>query len=129
MHVHRIYTGADGQSHFEDLDVPLSPGNYGALSSVVPITGVVFRETYAGGHLDFHVAPRRQFVVTLEGECEIECGSGEKRRLGPGDVMLADDLTGQGHISREVGTTGRRSLFLILADGVDVSPWRRAATS
>lgn len=124
MRVVRIYTGADGRSHFEDLDVPLAPASYGSLSPPVPVTGVLFRETPADGLLDFHPAPRRQLVVTLSGVVEVECGDGSRRRFGPGDIMLADDTTGQGHITREIQGP-RRSLFLPLPESVDLAPWRR----
>ena len=123
MRVTRIFTGDDGASHFEELDVPLHGATYGELSDLVPTTGVMFRSTPPDGALDFHTAPRRQFVVTLTGAAEVECGDGTVRRFGPGDIMLADDTTGQGHISREVGGT-RRSLFLPLPDDFDVGPWR-----
>jgi hypothetical protein len=123
MRAARIYTGADGRSHFEDLDIPLKPGKYGTLSDLVPAEGVIFRETPLGGALDFHVAPRRQFVITLAGLVEIECGDGTKRRFGPGDIMLADDTTGQGHITREVQGP-RRSLFLPLPESFDTRPWK-----
>jgi hypothetical protein len=126
MKIARIYTAADGRSHFEDLEVPLAPAHYGRLSDLVPVGGVVFRETPVGGALDFHVAPRRQFVVTLAGVVEVECGDGTRRRFGPGDIMLADDTTGQGHITREIQGP-RRSLFLPLPEGFDVSAWRAAA--
>jgi hypothetical protein len=125
MRILRIYTGADEQSHFEDLDIPLNESRYGQLSSVVPTQGVMFRETPAGGELDFHRAPQRQFVITLEGEVEVECGDGARRRLGPGGIMLADDTTGQGHITREISGP-RRSLFLPLPESFDVAPWRAA---
>jgi hypothetical protein len=123
MRAARIYTGADKRSHFEDLDIPLKPGNYGSLSELVPAEGVIFRETPVGGALDFHVAPRRQFVITLAGLVEVECGDGTKRRFGPGDIMLADDTTGQGHITREVQGP-RRSLFIPLPESFDTRPWK-----
>jgi hypothetical protein len=123
MRAARIYTGADGRSHFEDLDIPLKPGKYGTLSDLVPAEGVIFRETPLGGALDFHVAPQRQFVITLAGLVEIECGDGTKRRFGPGDIMLADDTTGQGHITREVQGP-RRSLFIPLPESFDTRPWK-----
>lgn len=111
----RIYTGADGQSHFEDLQVPLkSGGTIGFLSEKVRATGIVFRVTEGDYHYDFHVAPRRQYVVNLEGEVEIEVGDGTKRILRTGDVLLAEDTTGQGHISRAVNGKPRRSLFITL---------------
>jgi hypothetical protein len=123
MRVLRIYTGDDNASHFEDLDIPLEPSRYGSLSSPVATESVIFRETPAGGLIDFHQAPRRQFVVTLEGVVEVECGDGSKRRLGPGDILLADDTTGQGHITREIKGP-RRSLFITLPEGLDLGAWR-----
>ena len=34
---------------------------------------------------------------------EVTCGSGDTRRFQPGDVLLAEDLTGQGHQTRAIG--------------------------
>src|SRR5688572_16662545 len=100
MRIVRIYTGDDGESHFEDLELDLPQGQWGRMSARVPVTGAIFRETDPGNLLDFHVAPRRQLVLMLTGAVEIECGDGAVRRLGPGDVLLADDTEGRGHISR-----------------------------
>ena len=119
MQITRVYTGSDGQSHFETIEIPLQESRYGSLSDLFEAEGVIFRETPAGGELDFHNAPRRQFVVTLSGEVEIECGDGSKRRLGPGEILLADDTTGQGHITREIQAP-RRSLFIPLPEDFDV---------
>ena len=123
MQITRVYTGSDGQSHFETIEISLQASRYGALSELFEAEGVIFRETPAGGELDFHNAPRRQFVVTLSGEVEIECGDGSKRRLGPGEILLADDTSGQGHITREIQAP-RRSLFIPLPDDFDVSGLR-----
>ena len=123
MKAARIYTGTDARSHFEDLDIPLKPSSYGTLSDLVPSSGVIFRETPLGGALDFHVAPRRQFVITLAGLVDVECGDGAKRRFGAGDIMLADDTTGQGHITREIQGP-RRSLFIPLPESFDTRPWK-----
>jgi len=123
MRVTRVYTGDDEQSHFEDLEIPEEETAHGWLSAPVPARGVVFRRTPPGGSLDFHQAPRRQFVIMLTGAVEIECGDGAVRRFAAGDVILADDTTGQGHISREVEAP-RRSVFVVLPDDLDVSRWR-----
>ncbi len=115
MKVVRIYTGADNQSHFEDLQIPLKDsGKIGFMSELTKATGVVFRETGGDYNFDFHTAPRRQYVVNLEGEVEIEVGDGTKRILRAGDVLLAEDTTGQGHISRAVAGKPRKSLFITL---------------
>jgi hypothetical protein len=116
MRVTRIFTGADGESHFEDVDIPVEDrGSIGATSEPFEATGVVFRETGPEYDYDWHNAPRRQFVVMLSGgQVELEVGDGSKRRLGPGDVLLAEDTTGRGHLSRAVDNRSRVSLFITL---------------
>ncbi|MCH8062502.1 MAG: cupin domain-containing protein [Chloroflexi bacterium] len=52
---------------------------------------------------DWHPAPRRQYVVTLSGRAEVRIYDGASRVLSQGDVMLADDLTGQGHTTGNGG--------------------------
>ena len=53
-------------------------------------------------------------VVTLSGKGEIELAGGQKIPLGPGHILLAEDVTGKGHISRGVGSEDRISLFITL---------------
>ena len=116
--VTRLFTGPDGKSHVEEYEVPLkSQGRGTELSGTVGVESLQFRRTNKDYDLDWHPAPRRQFVVTLSGESEIELEGGRKLRLGPGHILLAEDTTGQGHISRAVGTKDRISLFITLADG------------
>ncbi len=123
MRITRIYTGDDGESHFEDLEVPTTDRPYGWVSEFFPATGVAFRVNHTDQVLDYHPAPRRQFVVNLFGSVELETGNGEIRRLDAGDVLLADDTTGRGHISRDVAGP-RRNLFIPVPDDFDVSSWR-----
>ncbi len=103
MAIVRLYTGSDNRSHFEDIE--LSFGGEAGIQATVPETAAmaVFRRVPAGHVIDWHPAPRRQYVITLSGQWEIECGDGTARLFRPGDVMLAEDLTGQGHVSRVVG--------------------------
>ena len=123
MQITRVYTGDDGESHFETISVGLSESRYGSLSALYDAEGVIFRETPVGGELDFHNAPRRQFVVTLSGLVEIEVGDGSKAQLRGGDILLADDVTGRGHITRDLEGP-RRSLFIPLPDDFDVDSLR-----
>ena len=118
MRVVRLYTGPDNKSHFDDIQIPLKDaGKVGFISELHKATGVVFRETTGDYNYEFHTAPRRQYVVNLEGEVEIEVGDGTRRILRTGDILLAEDTTGQGHISRAIGAGDRISLFIPLADG------------
>jgi hypothetical protein len=118
MKVTRLYTGADGLTKVEEFDVPLKAQGRGTeLSEIVGVTSLQFRRTNQDYNLDWHTAPRRQYVVTLSGESEVELEGGRKIRLGPGHILLAEDTTGKGHISRSVGGADRLSLFITLADG------------
>lgn len=111
----RLYTGPDNRSHFEDIEIPLKDGGKtGFVSELMKATGVVFRITTGDYNYDFHPAPRRQYVVNLDGEVEIEVGDGTRRILRSGDILLAEDTTGQGHISRAVAGKPRKSLFIVL---------------
>jgi hypothetical protein len=117
----RLYTGPDGKTKVEEFEVPLKPQGQGTeLSTIVPARSVQFRRTNKDYNLDWHPAPTRQFVLTLSGESEVEIEGGKKIRLGPGNILLAEDTTGQGHISRALGTGERISVFIPLADGAIV---------
>ncbi|MCP5180819.1 MAG: hypothetical protein H6993_18295 [Pseudomonadales bacterium] len=117
MKVTRIYTGADGESHFEDVDVGLEDrGGAGRISALWRASGVMFREVDGDYDLGFHTAPRRQLVVNLTGSVDIELGDGTVRRLGPGSILLAEDTTGRGHKSRNVAGEARQCLFIPLED-------------
>ena len=96
MRVVRVYTGDDGRSHFENVRVPLEDnGPLGRISQLIRGSGVMFREVGGDYDLDFHNAPRRQFVVNLEGAVDIGVGDGTVERLGPGDILLAEDADGE----------------------------------
>jgi len=114
MKIARIYTGDDNKSHFDEIEIEIAPNLSGLVSELIPATGVIFRETGGDYDYDFHNAPRRQYVVNLDGAVEITVGSGEKRVLEAGEVFLAEDVDGQGHISRAVNGKIRHSLFITL---------------
>jgi quercetin dioxygenase-like cupin family protein len=103
MGIFRLYSGEDGESHMEELDLTSHP----ELTALHGAKGVVFRSTPPGYFSDWHTAPRRQYIITLSGEAEIGLGDGTIHRLGPGDVNMAEDLTGHGHTTRVVGQVPR----------------------
>ncbi len=117
MLITKVFTGEDGSSHFEDVEIDLtSNGAMGSISSLWAAKGVLFRKVEGDYNLDFHNAPRRQLVVNLTGAVEIEVGDGTKRQLGAGSILLAEDTEGQGHISRSINGEPRECLFIPLAD-------------
>ena len=99
MAIVRTFTGEDGESHFEELDLLSHP----ELAAPYPASAVVFKPIRAGYFNDWHPAPCRQYVIGLSGEAEIVIGDGTRRRFRPGDVLLAEDVTGRGHTFRTIG--------------------------
>ncbi len=116
MQVVRLYTGGDGETHFEELDLGYEAVANAQVTAMRAASGVQFRRTPTGSFSDWHTAPRRQFVITLEGQVEIGIGDGTKRIFSPGDVVLADDLTGHGHTTAAVGGQTRVSIAIPLVD-------------
>ncbi len=116
MQVVRLYTGDDGEAHFEELELPYEKIADAERTAIQSTTGIQFRRAPSGHFQDFHVAPRSQYIITLEGQAEIGLGDGTKRIFNPGDVMLADDLTGRGHTTASVGDRPRVSIAIPLAD-------------
>jgi hypothetical protein len=103
MEISRLYTGADGKTHIEQMDIQSHP----ELATLQKAVGIQFRSAPAGHFIDWHPAPRRQFVITISGEVEIGLADGSVHRFGPGHVNLAEDVTGMGHTTRVVGDKPR----------------------
>lgn len=112
----RLYSGPDGESHFEELAPAFARNETGERSPLQATEGVSFGRAQPGSFMDWHPAPRKQYVITLSGQVEIGIGDGTVRRFGPGDVMLADDLTGHGHTTRVIGSEPRITLTVPLRE-------------
>jgi hypothetical protein len=112
----RLYADADGTSHFEDVVIPGRQEGDQTLADPIPLSAMILRHVAPSeGDPIRHNAPRRQFIVHLEGSVEVEASDGEHRRFGPGDLVLVEDVEGDGHLTRWVGGgTTRRVLFLAL---------------
>ena len=118
----RVYSGPDGQSHLAEMPLAMEPfvdleGAHGEGTAMQPATGIAFRIAPPGYVLSWHCAPRRQYSISLSGTAEIEVGDGTVARIGPGDVVMAEDLTGRGHVTRVVGDQPRVYAIVPLAAG------------
>jgi quercetin dioxygenase-like cupin family protein len=115
MKVTRLYTGTDNQSHFEEVEVPFeSREDFGLFTPPEPAKAVFFREIPQGYAYTWHNVVCREYVVMIDGTVEIEAGGGEKRVFRKGDVLLAEDLTGQGHRTRVIGKKTWQQVFITL---------------
>ena len=113
MRIHNLYTDANGTSHFRDIEVEWveeTPG--GKLSKRLPATGIIFREVPPTYDLDWHPAPRRQYIINLDAGVEITASDGEKRVIGAGEVFLVEDTTGKGHLSKALDGKLRHCIFV-----------------
>ncbi len=69
----RLWTGDDNNSHFDDGHIDMMPGARGdLLCGKAAATSISFQETASGGTFAWHVAPVRQFVITLSGTLEFQ---------------------------------------------------------
>ncbi|MEX0685467.1 MAG: hypothetical protein WD267_11255 [Balneolales bacterium] len=115
MNITRLYTGSDNESHFEDIEIELQEaGEIGKLSEKVNATGIIFRRTEPDYDYNWHNAPRRQYIIMLDGAVDVEVGDGTIRRFSTGDILLVEDVTGRGHKSKAVNNAPRTSVFVTL---------------
>ena len=101
MRIHRLYTDKNGESHFQDVEIEYAESTRsGRLSKRLPATGIIFREVQPDYDLDWHPAPRRQYIINLDAGVQITASDGEARRIGAGEVLLVEDTHGKGHLSK-----------------------------
>ena len=116
----RVYSGPDGRSHAEQLpEVVLTPDRARSgleASPVIRVAALQFARTAPGWARTWHVAERHQYIITLSGRGEIDLGEGHKVELRPGTIVLEEDSTGRGHISRTIGSEDRIALNIQLPD-------------
>jgi quercetin dioxygenase-like cupin family protein len=101
----RVFAGPNGETHFEDVVVefhsrpsapPVPPSAISDLQSADRLAFVSFPPGWRSEH---HHAPRRQFLVFQAGSAKLQTSDGEIRYFQAGDVLLAEDTTGNGHSS------------------------------
>ena len=106
----RMFTGPDGVSHLEPMDMP--------VSQLLTVAAVQFNRSSASNPnartLAFHNAPHRRYVVTLSGAAEIVVsGDNNKKFIADRDhILLAEDVTGKGHTTRPVGPDDWVTIFV-----------------
>ena len=113
MKIHRLWVDERGESHFRDIEVGyVESGRGGRLSKRLPATGIIFREVPSDYDLDWHPAPRRQYIINLDAGVQITASDGEMRRIGAGEVLLVEDTWGKGHLSKALDGRIRHCIFV-----------------
>src|SRR5436190_7774023 len=113
MRIHNLYVDATGETHFRDVEIEWVQESRGSrLSERFPATGIIFRQVPPTYDLDWHPAPRRQYIINLDAGVQITASDGESRVIGAGEVLLVEDTTGKGHLSKAVAGQVRHSIFI-----------------
>jgi hypothetical protein len=118
-HFTRVVATADGGSAFEEDALPLealrvaagTPPMFAAVLSAAPPSAVIYLRS-SDFDSEPHPAPRRQWVVMLRGAIEVEVSDGSRHVFQPGDLLLVEDVAGQGHTTYTVGEPPFEGLFV-----------------
>ena len=115
MKITRIFSDENGDSHFENIEIPLiNQGDIGFLSENIDVKKLQFRKVSANYDYYFHCAPQKQFIVLLDGGIEIETSLGEIREFQTGEILLVEDISGKGHKTQNLEKRERTSIFIHL---------------
>jgi len=124
-----LWADAKGVSHFRDEKLSFeaaTPENPTAGTTArtnpdpealvaLPLrgaTGATFLYLKRAAVEDWHRAPRRMYLIPVQGMSEVTAGDGQVRRFGLGSILLMDDLSGKGHITRAVGDVDHIALTI-----------------
>ncbi len=104
MDIIRLHTGPEGDSAAETVSLPMSQEDeQGHRSATFQTTKAVFCEAESGFVQGWHNPPYRKLVIVLSGTMEIELRDGTLIHIEPGQILLAEDLSGSGHVTRTKG--------------------------
>ena len=110
MGIYRVFAGADGESHIEELKLEDRP----ELGAITNLTEVRVQQFDGTRNMDFHPLPERRLIVHLSGEVEIGTTDGAKQLFRAGDIRLMEDTTGRGHTHVDLSPSG--AVYVLLKD-------------
>jgi hypothetical protein len=96
----RIYKGEDDRAYFSEFSelFPKASNEWGAPHAITGFRLLCWED----GSMDWHPCVTNQLAIALAGEMEMEVGGGggAVEVFHAGDICLAEDRTGEGHIGR-----------------------------
>ena len=123
-----IYTDSTGHSLLDEIDLKMTgPGGakvedsvyYGRINSArQDVTDWQMGHALPGHFIDFTPSGTTTFVAVFSGQMHVTVSNGEERQLARGDMMLAQDLSGQGHMTRFLGQEECNYLLVAMPGGL-----------
>jgi hypothetical protein len=121
----RVYADEKGESHFSEMEIAMSASQLLhsrtiQMSTPEATTSIQFL-TVSGvpsTDSDWHPAPARQFVISLDRTFEIETSDGQRRQVLPSSVVFVEDTWGKGHKTRSLDDHAGTLIFVPLAGDV-----------
>lgn len=111
----RVFNDPQGESHFETVELAKeAKAGLGLVADLSTPRSVVIRNSAGINDLDWHRAPESLYIVMLDGKVQVEVSDGESRIFEAGDIMLMEDLEGNGHRSTSPDGNSRTTLLMYL---------------
>jgi len=105
----RIYADEQGETHIGVRDIPEHeaplgppPNPVGQMTESDAASAFIVFSAPAGTEVPSHNAPQPYICIVLSGEGEVATSDGKTLRLGPGEVLYCDDVSGKGHVTRSI---------------------------
>jgi hypothetical protein len=120
MNYTRVYCDGSGESHFEDVSVPVAPVHLAPPAPPLNLAAPLRAERLILGEIPnawagtWHPAPQRQFYCQLSGTLEVKVSDGHVREFFAGSLVLLEDTTGKGHCTRVLGDAVVKGVFVQL---------------
>ncbi len=99
----KLYSDAQGESHWKDIEVELEEQSFAPPAKAIEISKpeavkqTMFLRLKKGWDEPIHPTPVAQKLICLSGSVRVTASDGEFRDIGPGDVWHMEDKHGKGH--------------------------------
>ncbi|MGJ0208819.1 hypothetical protein SD208_09910 [Ochrobactrum sp. BD67] len=124
----RIYASPDGESHFDEIDLPTTKRSVHPeavpfdVTASYPASRVRITHIPAGmREVAWHKVPEPVLTVRLDGSVEYETSDGEIRHVSAGSFVLVTDTHGKGHLSRH-SPEAQTVIWISLPYGLELPP-------
>ena len=117
MRILNLYADDEGESHFREIEIECAEETpWGFKVSKQSAAAIIFVEAVGATVLpslaQSHPAPWRQYVINLDAGLEVTTSDGDIRVLGAGEVVLVEDTSGKGHVTKLIGEKVHRAIFV-----------------